>query len=56
MKHETMHTTTDKAYLTTTEAADYVRLSSRTLERFCVEGTGPTYAKAGRRSGCRSAS
>lgn len=34
-------------YLTTHEAAAYVRLSGRTLERFRVEGTGPRYTKAG---------
>jgi len=34
-------------YLTTHEAAAYVRLSGRTLERFRVEGTGPMYTKAG---------
>ncbi|MGF1620884.1 MAG: helix-turn-helix domain-containing protein [Rhodomicrobiaceae bacterium] len=35
-------------YLTTVEAADFVRLSPRTLERFRVEGTGPRFIKAGR--------
>lgn len=33
--------------LTTVEAAAYLRLSPRTLERFRVEGTGPRYLKAG---------
>lgn len=35
-------------YLTTVEAADFVRLSPRTLERLRVQGTGPRYIKAGR--------
>jgi hypothetical protein len=35
-------------YLTTVEAAEFVRLSPRTLERFRVEGTGPRFIKAGR--------
>jgi hypothetical protein len=34
-------------YLTTVEAADFVRLSPRTLERLRVQGTGPRYIKAG---------
>ncbi len=33
--------------LTTAEAAYFLRLSARTLERFRVEGTGPRYTKAG---------
>ena len=35
------------ALLTTAEAAHVLRLSPRTLERFRVEGTGPSYLKAG---------
>ncbi len=35
------------AYLMTEEAAQFLRLSPRTLERFRVEGTGPRYTKAG---------
>lgn len=35
-------------YLTTAEAADFVRLSPRTMERLRVQGTGPRYIKAGR--------
>lgn len=31
------------------EAAELLRLSPRTLERFRLEGTGPRYAKLGRR-------
>ena len=49
MEHDTKRNLNGnaKAYLTTTEAAQHVRLSARTLERFRVEGTGPTYYKAG---------
>lgn len=36
-----------KTLLTTVEAAAYLRLSPRTLERFRVEGTGPKFLKAG---------
>ena len=35
-------------YLTTVEAANFVRLSPRTLERLRVQGTGPLFIKAGR--------
>lgn len=38
--------------LTTPEAADFLRLSPRTLERLRVQGTGPKYRKAG--SGLRA--
>lgn len=38
---------TSPAMLTTVEAAAYLRLSPRTLERFRVEGTGPPFRKAG---------
>jgi predicted DNA-binding transcriptional regulator AlpA len=31
------------------EAADFLRLSQRTLERFRLTGDGPPYVKAGRR-------
>ena len=31
------------------EAAEYLRLSGRTLERHRVAGTGPRFVKAGRR-------
>ena len=34
-------------FLTTVEAAEVLRLSPKTLERFRVEGTGPRYHKAG---------
>lgn len=33
--------------LTTIEAAKFLRLSHRTLERLRVQGTGPRYMKAG---------
>lgn len=36
-----------KQFLTTAEAAEVLRLSPRTLERFRVEGTGPKFLKAG---------
>lgn len=36
-------------FLTQTEAADYLRLSPRTLERWRIEGNGPVYRKFGRR-------
>ena len=35
--------------MTTDEAAEYVRLSARTLERYRVTGEGPKYLKLGRR-------
>ena len=36
-------------YLTQSEAAEFLRLSPRTLERHRVAGTGPRFTKAGRR-------
>jgi excisionase family DNA binding protein len=36
-------------YFTQAEAAQYTRLSPRTLERMRLNGTGPKYTKAGRR-------
>ncbi len=36
-------------YLTSTEAAEALRLSPRTLERHRLTGTGPKFVKAGRR-------
>jgi excisionase family DNA binding protein len=36
--------------LTTHEAASYLRLSPRTLERLRVSGTGPKFVRLGRRS------
>ncbi len=35
------------AYLTSDEAADYLRVSAKTLERWRVEGSGPQFFKAG---------
>lgn len=37
----------ERRLLTTPEAAHFLRLSARTLERYRVEGTGPRYIKAG---------
>ena len=34
-------------YLTTIEAARYLRLSTHTLERMRVDGSGPRFLKAG---------
>ena len=36
-------------FFTTNEAASLLRLAPRTLERFRLEGTGPTFRKLGRR-------
>jgi len=36
-------------FVTQTEAAEALRVSLRTLERFRVEGSGPKFIKAGRR-------
>jgi excisionase family DNA binding protein len=38
-----------QTYLTTPEAAEYIRLSRRTLEGFRVRGGGPVFVKAGKR-------
>ena len=38
-----------ETFLTSAEAAEFLRISHRTLERFRVEGTGPKFMKAGRR-------
>ena len=43
-----MTNTNAVAYLDTKEAAAFLRLSPRTLERMRVEGAGPKYLKAGR--------
>jgi excisionase family DNA binding protein len=37
------------SYLTQSEAAIHLRLSERTLERWRVEGGGPTFRRFGRR-------
>lgn len=37
----------EKLYLTTEEAAQFLRQAARTLERRRVDGTGPAYLKAG---------
>lgn len=44
---ETRTSTSSPKYLTTPEAAHYLRLSPRSLERYRVEGNGPAYLKAG---------
>ncbi len=36
-----------KAYLTADEAAEYMRISGKTLERWRVDGSGPQFFKAG---------
>ena len=36
-------------FLTTNEAAERLRLSPRTLERFRLDGTGPRWCRVGRR-------
>ena len=36
-------------FLIQTEAAEFLRLSARTLERHRIAGTGPRFIKAGRR-------
>ncbi len=38
-----------ETYLTQTEAAELLRISPRTLERYRVAGSGPRFVKAGRR-------
>lgn len=39
----------DQKYLSTKEAAEYIGLSNRTLEKARVIGGGPAYLKLGRR-------
>ncbi|PVE20644.1 hypothetical protein DC522_31085 [Microvirga sp. KLBC 81] len=36
-------------YLLQTQLSELLKISARTLERWRVEGVGPTYIKAGRR-------
>lgn len=36
-------------YVTQSEAADFLRISERTLERWRVEGNGPRFRRFGRR-------
>jgi hypothetical protein len=40
---------TQTPYLNQAEAADFLRLSERTLERWRVEGHGPRFRRFGRR-------
>lgn len=44
-----MNTLIDTQYLTNDEAADFLKLSPRTLEKLRVLGTGPRFCKFGRR-------
>ena len=44
-----MPTADPHIYLTQAEAADVLRISARSLERWRLEGTGPAYRKFGRR-------
>ena len=37
------------SFLTQSEAAETLRISTRTLERMRLEGSGPKFTKAGRR-------
>lgn len=37
-------------HLTTKDAADYLQISVRTLERYRSEGTGPKFARFGNRT------
>jgi hypothetical protein len=39
----------DREYLNTDETAKRLRLSPRTLEKWRVTGSGPTFVKCGRR-------
>lgn len=48
MKSDVLSGPQSTGYLTTAEAAGFVRLSPRTLERLRVQGTGPRFVKAGR--------
>ena len=41
--------TTTPSYLTNDEAAEFLKLSPRTLEKLRVIGTGPRFRKFGRR-------
>lgn len=42
-----LHALPDKAALTTAEAALFLRLSPKTLERMRLDGSGPTYTQGG---------
>lgn len=42
------HARTESPFLTTTQAASYVGLSRRTLEKMRTTGSGPVYRKHGR--------
>lgn len=49
MKPSNTHQQSENSYLTQNEAAELLRLSARTLERWRVEGIGPSYRRFGRR-------
>lgn len=44
-----MHDLSQQIYTTQSEAAEFLRLSERTLERWRVEGMGPRFRRFGRR-------
>lgn len=48
-QHEAGMTHRDSSYLTNNEAAAYLRLSPRTLEKLRITGGGPRFHKFGRR-------
>ena len=39
----------DTSYLTQREAAKFLRLSTRTLERYRIDGSGPRFVRTSRR-------
>ena len=41
------HSVQTETYLTNNEAAEFLKISPRTLERLRVTGTGPSFLKAG---------
>lgn len=47
MEKSRNNTSAEGQYMMTAEAAHYLRLSARTLERMRVDGTGPRFMKAG---------
>ena len=47
--HAPIATQATSRYLTNTEAAQFLRLSPRTLEKHRIFGTGPRFRKFGRR-------
>ena len=45
----TKNTENKRRYMNETQAGEYLGLSTRTLQRYRVDGSGPIYAKAGSR-------